>query len=176
MRASGGRDRVAWRVQPAPGQEDTHMQIRNIGLLVGLTVAGLVGCERREAPIERTDPVEPEIETPRTRPAEPAAEPAGAMKGKHSAAIDAIAKAKCSREQRCGNVGAGKRYTSNTDCVADVREDWREDLNAYECRGGIVQKELSECVSEIENEDCANPFDTLGRVVACRASDICEDM
>lgn len=154
------------------------MVIRNAGLLVGLMVAGLVGCERREAPVERTSPAErePELEAPRTRAEEPAAAPAAAMKGKHSAAIDAIATAKCSREQRCGNVGAGKRYTSNTDCVADVREDWREDLDAYECSGGIVQKELAECVSEIQNEDCKNPFDTLGRVMACRASDICEDM
>jgi hypothetical protein len=39
-----------------------------------------------------------------------------------------------------------------------------------------VEKELDECLEEIRNEDCGNPFDTLGRLAACRENDICKAM
>jgi hypothetical protein len=93
-----------------------------------------------------------------------------------SEAVDSITEARCSREARCNNVGIDRKYDSPADCKAEVREEWSEDLNAFECAGGIVQKELDECLTEIKNEDCNNPFDTLGRVVACRQGDVCKEM
>ncbi|WP_438031284.1 DUF6184 family natural product biosynthesis lipoprotein [Sorangium sp. So ce233] len=42
-----------------------------------------------------------------------------------------------------------------------------------ECPGGIDSNELNECLQEIGNDDCNNPLDTLGRIVACRSSDLC---
>jgi hypothetical protein len=59
-------------------------------------------------------------------------------------------------------------------CEAKVREEWSDDINEWECRGGVVQKELDECVSEIKDESCGSPLDSLSRMVACRESDICK--
>jgi hypothetical protein len=87
--------------------------------------------------------------------------------------VEGIAMARCRREHRCGNVGSGKEHASMDDCRRRVALDWRDDLNRYECPGGIDARELNECMDEIENEDCRNPFDTLERIVACRSSDIC---
>lgn len=90
-------------------------------------------------------------------------------------ATESIAEARCAREQRCNNVGADKNYSSMNDCMTRVRNDWKDDLNARECPGGVDQKELNECLAEIRNEDCGNPFDSLGRIAACSAAQICED-
>jgi hypothetical protein len=91
----------------------------------------------------------------------------------HSSVVDGIARARCEREQRCGNVGPGRKWPALEDCTRQITSDWRDELNAFECTGGIVEEELDECMGEIRNEDCASPLDTLGRIVACRASDIC---
>ena len=93
-----------------------------------------------------------------------------------NAAIDSIAAARCDREARCNNVGANKDFDSHDQCVAKVKSDKREDLNAKDCPGGIDQKELSECLEETRNSDCNNPFDELGRMTACRTSDLCRHL
>lgn len=99
---------------------------------------------------------------------------ATAVPGMHATAVKQITTARCDREQKCGNVGAGKDYATSEACVVEVSDEWRDELNAYECPGGVVTKELSECLAEIRNEDCDAPFDTLGRIIACRESDICK--
>lgn len=99
---------------------------------------------------------------------------ATAMKGLQGQAAQQIAEARCARESRCGNVGIDKDYSSAEQCETKISEEWRDELNAYECPGGVVMKELQECLEEIKTEDCASPFDTLGRVAACRESDICK--
>lgn len=43
-------------------------------------------------------------------------------------------------------------------------------------KGGIVLKEFDECLEEVRNEDCDAPFNTLGRIAACRESDICKSL
>ncbi|WP_438020407.1 DUF6184 family natural product biosynthesis lipoprotein [Sorangium sp. So ce315] len=89
-------------------------------------------------------------------------------------AVDSIVQARCDREARCNNVGAGREYASNDACAARVRAEWRDELNVADCPGGVDAKELNECLEEIRNDDCGNPFDTLGRIVACRSSDLCK--
>lgn len=90
-----------------------------------------------------------------------------------SDALNNIAEARCDREQRCNNVGQGRRYESSQTCRATVRNDFSRDLNSSECQGGIDRAELSECMSDIRTEDCNNPIDTLSRLAACRTSDLC---
>jgi hypothetical protein len=85
-----------------------------------------------------------------------------------------ITRERCAREERCKNVGAGKDYESTTICQTKTREHWKDDLSSYECPGGIVQKELDEGLEEIRDDDCNDPLDTLGRLAACRSSDICK--
>jgi hypothetical protein len=91
----------------------------------------------------------------------------------HPTVVEGIATARCQREKRCKNIGKNKEYASLDACKSKIQDDWRGELNAYECPGGVDAKELAECVREIENENCKNPFDTLERVIACRSSDIC---
>lgn len=88
-------------------------------------------------------------------------------------AAEQLAQARCEREQQCGNIGADKTYSSAQDCTARIRSDWKDDLNARECPGGINQKELDECMQQIRGEACSNPFDTLARVTECTAGQIC---
>lgn len=54
-----------------------------------------------------------------------------------------------------------------------MRASFSDDLNPSECRAGVDRGELRECLEEVRNESCGNPVDTLERVVACRASDLC---
>ena len=54
-----------------------------------------------------------------------------------------------------------------------MRDRTDDGLNGRDCPGGVDQRELSECLTEVNNQDCGNPLDALGRIAACRASDIC---
>ena len=88
-------------------------------------------------------------------------------------AADQIARARCDREQKCSNIGADKTYSSMQDCLARIQNDWKDDLNARECPGGINQHELDECMGQIRAEACGNPFDTLARITECTQGQIC---
>jgi hypothetical protein len=107
-------------------------------------------------------------------PAVPGADPT--MMGTPASAIDQIVQARCARESRCDNIGADNKYASTEACMSEIRAEWQDDLDARSCPGGIAQEGLSECLSEIRNEDCGNPFDTLGRVMACREGNICRPL
>jgi hypothetical protein len=81
---------------------------------------------------------------------------------------------RCQREQACDNVGPDKKYLSAGDCLTRIRSDWKDDLNARECPGGVNQHQLDQCLSKIRAEDCGSPFDTLSRLTECTAGQICE--
>lgn len=109
------------------------------------------------------------------RAPETAAAQAEARASEGGSAVESIAEARCARESRCENIGPDKRYSSMEDCVARVREDWRDDLDARACPSGVNEAQLNECLGEIRQEECSSPFDTLERVAACTASQICND-
>lgn len=109
------------------------------------------------------------------RAPETAAAQAEARASEGGSAVESIAEARCARESRCENIAPDKRYSSMEDCVTRVREDWRDDLDARACPSGVNETQLNECLSEIRQEDCSSPFDTLERVAACTASQICND-
>lgn len=88
-------------------------------------------------------------------------------------AIDRIVAARCAREAACNNVGADKHFATRDACSVKLKADMRDDLNAKDCPRGIDAKELNECLVEIKNEDCNNPIDMIGRLAACRTSDLC---
>ena len=95
--------------------------------------------------------------------------------GETRSASQHIANARCDRERGCSNIGADKKYASDDVCTDMIRSEWANDLNAYECPKGIVQKELDECLAAIRAEDCGSPFDTLSRISECRAGQICAE-
>jgi hypothetical protein len=89
-------------------------------------------------------------------------------------AAESIAISRCQREQACDNVGVDKKYVSASDCLTRIRADWKDDLNARECPGGVNQHQLDQCLTKIKAEDCGSPFDTLSRLTECTAGQICE--
>jgi hypothetical protein len=88
-------------------------------------------------------------------------------------AVDSITLARCDREQRCNNIGDGKKYDSREACVTSVRSDWQSELSALECPNGIEQNKLDVCIEHLRTDGCANPVETLGRVAACRQAELC---
>jgi hypothetical protein len=88
-------------------------------------------------------------------------------------AINRIVDARCAREAKCNNVGTDKHFASRDVCSQKLHADMRDDLGAKECPRGIDQKELNECLESIQKEDCNNPIDMVGRLAACRSSDLC---
>lgn len=135
-------------------------------LLLPVAALSLLACKRsNEVPEESTRTMEPGV----TQAAGEQVELGG-----NAQAIESLASARCAREQRCNNFGADKKFASHQDCMTKMKAEKYDELNAEECRGGINRKELEECLQEIRNDDCNNPLDTLGRLTACRSSDLCK--
>ena len=88
-------------------------------------------------------------------------------------ATEQIAQSLCKREQECGNIGPDKTFSTSKDCLVRIQSDWKDELNARQCPGGINQKELNECLEQVRGEDCANPFHTLARITECTSGQIC---
>ena len=95
--------------------------------------------------------------------------------GETRSAARNIAGARCQREARCNNIGADKKFATDEVCEDQIKSEWANDLNAYDCPRGVVDGELEECLNAIRNEDCNSPFDTLSRVSACTAGQICAE-
>lgn len=129
----------------------------NIAIKTGLSAAFVMslacGSQQRPADAARAEPVVTE----------------------GASATESIAEARCARESRCDNIGADKKFSAMEDCVIRIREEWREDLSIRECPSGINETQLNQCLSEVREEECSNPFDTLERVAACTVSQICAD-
>jgi hypothetical protein len=144
------------------------------GMCVGLMLVG-AGCKHNEPAVrhaEDADRVHDERHDDDDRDGR--REPALGSGISSSLAVRSIANARCDREQRCGNIGVDQDYASVEACEEKIKADWNDELNKYECPNGIVQAELDECLADIKQEDCGNPFDSLARVMSCNASDICD--
>ena len=89
------------------------------------------------------------------------------------AAIERIVASRCAREVMCSNVGTAKPFTSSEVCTREVRTKVTDELHASACPSGTDRKELDECLDAIRNESCTNPIESLARLAACRASDLC---
>jgi hypothetical protein len=133
---------------------------------VTIAPAILFGCER-DQPSSTID------DGPRSEMQQDLAERAGVGE-----AVDQIAQARCARAAACNRFNPGKDYgdkdyADRDACTIGIKSKLRDELSARECPAGIDRKELGECLEEIRNESCDNPLDQLGRVVACRSSDMC---
>jgi hypothetical protein len=149
---------VHWVTARAIARSEVNVNIANP---FGLTFAGLtliIACNRSNDP----------------EPMAPASAQVAETEESGVSAADSIARSRCEREERCDNIGGDKKFSSMDDCLTRVRTDWKDDLDARECPGGINRAELDECLNEIRSEDCSSPFDTLERVAACTSGQICE--
>jgi hypothetical protein len=141
--------------------------------LLGLGAIAMVGCERKERVNERG---EREVQVSPARPANEPNAPARPMvkpTTSSAKAVSSIVEARCDREARCNNIGGDEKFKSWAECRKDIAEKSSDKIGAPECPGGIDSYELSECLTEIRSEKCGNPLDTLERVAACNAADLC---
>ncbi len=147
-----------------------------VGLGLGMSIVGL-GCQhghRNARHAEDADRAQDERREERLDERNAGREPALGSGLSSNKAVRSIASARCEREQLCGNIGADQKFASQDACEQEIKADWNDDLNKYECPNGIVQAELDECLADIKKEECGNPFDSLARVMSCNASDICD--
>lgn len=88
--------------------------------------------------------------------------------------VDRLANAGCEREQGCNNVGDGKKYASHQVCMDQLRGSIANDINSYQCPGGINGAAAHECLTAIGNEECGvHPAEAITRFDKCRSSVMC---
>jgi len=90
-----------------------------------------------------------------------------------TAAVDRFAEARCDQEERCKNIGPGAKFASRTVCMDQLRGSIANDLNAYNCPGGLDSGGVDRCMAAIKSEECNHPFDTLTRYDKCRTGALC---
>jgi Family of unknown function (DUF6184) len=138
--------------------------MKKLGLCaLGLGLVSVVGCNKeneRDPNLARNEHM-------------PAATGNMTPASRTRSAAEQLAEARCEREQKCSNIGNDKTYSSSQDCLARVQNDWKDDLNARQCPGGINQQQLDECMGQIRAEACSSPFDTLARITECTSAQIC---
>lgn len=90
-------------------------------------------------------------------------------------AVERISSARCDREMRCGNVGAGKSYVNQDGCLTEVKGKTMNDLTNSACPRGIDTMQLDKCLADIKGERCENVLDALSRLSNCRTGALCHD-
>lgn len=88
-------------------------------------------------------------------------------------AVQRIAAARCARETACNNVGADKQFVDQDACARAIRTKLGTELEPSSCPRGIDAEATDRCMEAIRTESCNNPVDTLTRLAACRASELC---
>jgi hypothetical protein len=87
-------------------------------------------------------------------------------------AVDRIAMAQCDYEQRCQHIGPEMRYSNRDHCMNVMHSEARKDLN--QCRAGVDQADLRECLTQIANQDCGGAFRNLEEYKECHMDDLCD--
>jgi hypothetical protein len=90
-------------------------------------------------------------------------------------AMARLTAARCERAKACNDLGKDEKYKDETSCYREVGKTMESELRPAECPRGIKDEKLSNCVQEIKNESCGNPFDKISRLVTCRTSSLCVD-
>ncbi len=88
-------------------------------------------------------------------------------------AIDRLATARCDYAQRCRRIGPEAQYSSREHCTKIMHTEAQRDLN--QCRRGVDQEDLRECLTQIQNEDCSGAFRRVDEYKDCHLDDLCAD-
>ena len=89
------------------------------------------------------------------------------------AGIAKMAGAKCDRAQRCNHIGAGEKFETRAQCETVMRGKLTDEIHPEDCRGGIDDGELQQCMNEVRSESCGNPFSKLETHGECKTSQLC---
>ena len=94
--------------------------------------------------------------------------------GSAAMVVERLATARCSREQTCDNIGGGRKYASHRVCMEQLRGGIENDLNPYQCPGGIDELAVQACLSAVSAEECgAHPIEAITRMEKCRNGALC---
>ena len=84
-----------------------------------------------------------------------------------------IVEARCARETACNNIGPDKHFVDRSVCERTLGERMGNDLQPSACPRGIDSDAANRCMEATRLEDCNNPIDTISRIAACRATELC---
>jgi hypothetical protein len=104
-----------------------------------------------------------------------ASRPVGATNIQASTSVvDRLSNARCDREEACKNVGDGKEYASRRVCMDQIHGGIANDLNSFQCPGGLDAAAVQQCLIAIGNEECgAHPIEAITRMDKCRSGAMC---
>lgn len=98
--------------------------------------------------------------------------PASGIVSEAEDAAESVANARCDREQRCKTIGESKTYADRDHCMTVMKNEAMKDFS--DCRKGVDQEDLRQCLTEIANQDCDGPFSGLAESKACGMDDLCD--
>lgn len=87
-----------------------------------------------------------------------------------------LAEVRCDRDERCQNVGAGKRYGDREACISERRAQSDALIPAVRCNQGMNPDRVETCVAAIENAPCNVSLESLDGIESCRAQSLCKAM
>lgn len=91
-----------------------------------------------------------------------------------ASARDQVTQARCNWAAGCGDVGAGKTYSSMDNCLVQVRANWDAYWPASDCDGKIKGSQLDLCLQAIPLVACGDVADlATSLAVNCSKAKIC---
>jgi hypothetical protein len=84
-----------------------------------------------------------------------------------------ISNARCNHEATCNAIGQGKAYDDFEVCTQQVSRDANETLQAEACPNGVNTFQLSSCVTDLQDQKCDAPVQSVDHVDSCTRTKLC---
>jgi hypothetical protein len=89
-------------------------------------------------------------------------------------AVEAAARNSCAVYVRCGDVGSGRKYVNERDCLTDQRDFWNVHWSLGACDARINSDSFDFCMSAIRATTCDSYVDDfLTRYDKCSEDRVC---
>jgi hypothetical protein len=87
--------------------------------------------------------------------------------------VDELSNAQCEHEQKCGKIGAGKKYDSYQVCLDEARGHTANGINADNCPRGIDENAVNNCLSAVRDQSCSFRIERLLSSNPCSPGSLC---
>lgn len=146
-----------------------------MGLLAAATLGLLVACEHTDqvSPASTASAGADPVRVARSEPRAGVTSMQAPAPGTAASVVERMARARCTREQICGNVGAGRAFADSDGCVEFMRGSVRDALQTADCALGVDQFALDDCLVAMDEEGCGDGVAVLRRARRCRADALC---